>query len=96
MYDNIALPFLHWSYASAIRERHLALAGQTAEYSNDMFRCFVGFVDDDDASVFDSAEKRRIGVVDNTSFKRGCEHELIHGCISVQLDVFSRSAQKLT
>ena len=95
MYNNIALAFQLSSYPPSIRQRQFALTGETAENGNAVLRCFVRFINNDDAAKLDSAQKRGVGVLDNATFEGGVEHELVDGRVAMELDVLLRPSHEL-
>lgn len=95
MNHDISFSLGRRSYTSAVGKRHFTLSSETAEDGNDMFGCLIGFVDDNDPSVLDSAQKGGISVVNDATLQRSRKHQLGDRGISVELDIFPRSAQKL-
>lgn len=93
--NDIPISFSRWPDAASVRERHFSLPSKAAKDGNNMLRRFVRFIDDNYAAICDGSKKRRISIIDYSTLKRSCKHKLVNRRVSVELNIFSRPAQKL-
>ena len=95
VYGDVTIALHRKPHAPAIRQGHFALPCETTEDGDDVLGRLVGLVNDDEPPVLDCTQEGRVGVAENATFQRGGEHELGHCGVAMELDVFSRAAQKL-
>ena len=94
--SQITFPLLDFAHPSPVRKRQLTMSCEAPEDGNNVFSSLVGLVDDHDTAVRDGPQEGRVAVLECASREHRGKHQLVDGGITVELNVFARTAEQLS